>query len=70
MAIDGGASNATVTVKAGYFLLPAATNLAASAVGSSAYWQGGEVVASGGTTNQLGKLLFIEGGKACVKIEP
>ena len=70
VATESGTTNGTVTVKAGCFLLPAATNLAASAVGETVYWLGGEVVAAGGTTNQLGKLLFIENGRACVKIEP
>lgn len=70
VATESATTNGTVAVKGGMFLLPAATNLAASAVGTTVHWRGGEVVADGSTSNQLGRLLFVEGGKACVKIEP
>ena len=71
VATESGTTNGTVTVKAGWFLLPAATNLNASGIGSDCYWSAaGEVVNAGSTTNKLGKLLFIENGRACVKIEP
>lgn len=68
LAVDSAASNAVVTVKEGCFLLPAATNLAETAIGTTVHWDGGRVVAAGGTTNALGRLLFLEGGRACVKI--
>ena len=68
LAVDSAASNAVVTVKEGCFLLTAATNLAETAVGTTVHWDAGRVVADGGTTNALGKLLFLEGGRACVKI--
>ena len=68
LAVDSASSNSVVTVKAGLFLLPAATNLAETAVGSTVHWAGGRVVADGGTTNALGTLLFLEDGRACVKI--
>lgn len=68
LAVDSASSNSVVTVKAGYFLLPAATNLAETAVGTTVHWNGGRVVADGGTTNALGTLLFLEDGRACVHI--
>lgn len=68
LAVDSAASNSVVTVKAGLFLLPAATNLAETAIGTTVHWDGGRVVADGGTTNALGTLLFLEGGRACVNI--
>lgn len=68
LAVESASSNSVVTVKAGYFLLPAATNLAETAIGTTVHWDGGRVVADGTTSNALGRLLFLEDGRACVNI--
>lgn len=68
LAVDSASSNSVVTVKAGLFLLPAATNLAETAIGTTVHWDGGRVVADGTTSNALGRLLFLEDGRACVNI--